>query len=270
MGAPDLQGVAQCSYCGTKIVLPPTDVTKEQRNLGRYKELCQAERQAKNWGNLLKYAGEILEIDPRDTEAWIDKALASGLLSSYLIPRLDEAFGYLQKASELSPDDRRIVETRDLVRDEQFNSYVQHALGLNQQAREMKGLGGVGREYAVKYTWEAMHYLVLAYKIKPDDLANGQNIKNVSENGWSLGIKWQDEPRDILLEIEQIKMRQAAVNQIDTLRKKLRQREVELEKLRQKKKGFFVNMEIEDVQNEMKKISQEIKKLEKTANTIGN
>jgi tetratricopeptide (TPR) repeat protein len=264
MGVPDLQGVVQCGYCGTKIVLPPTDATKEQRNLGRYKELCQAERQAKNWGNLLKYASEILEIDPRNVDAWIDKALAAGSLSNYMIPRLEEAKGYLQKARELSPDDMRIPETERAVEDVQFDWYVHRALELNQQAQDMKRLGSTGREYAVRDTIESMGYFVLAYKVKPDDPTNLQNIKIISENSRSLGIEWYDEVRAILLKIEQLKMRQAAVNQIETLRKKLKQRELELEKLRQKKKGFFVNMEIEDVQNEMKKISQEIGKLEKT------
>ena len=47
MGEPDFNGLVQCSYCGTKIVLPPTETAKEQKNLARYKELCQVERQGK-------------------------------------------------------------------------------------------------------------------------------------------------------------------------------------------------------------------------------
>lgn len=264
MGAPDLHGLVQCSYCGTKIVLPPTDATKEHKKLVRYKELCQAERQAKNWGNLLKYASEILEIDPKDLDAWIDKALATGSLSNYMIPRLDEAMGYLQKASELSPNDDRIIETRSIVRDVQFNSYAQHALELNQQAMDMKKLGSVGREYATKHTIESIGYFVLAYKVKPDDATNLQNIKIVSENGKSLGIQWFQEVQDILMKAEQSRVQQAAANRLSTLRDKLNKRQAELEKLKQKKSGFFVNMEIEDIQNEIKKIMLEISKLEPT------
>lgn len=264
MGTPDLHGLVQCSYCGTKIVLPPTDASKEHRNLARYKELCQAEKQAKNWNNLLKYVNEILEIDPKDLDAWIDKALATGSLSNYLVPRLDEAIGYLQKASELSPNDVRIGETKNTVRDVQFNSYAWHALELNQQAMEMKKLGSVGREYAVKHMIESMGYFVLAYKVKPDDPINLQNIKNVSENGKSLGIQWFQEVQDILVKAEQSRAQQAALNQLSMLRDKLNKREEELAKLNQKKKGFFVNMEIEDVQNEIKKILLEVSKLEKT------
>lgn len=264
MGTPDLHGLVQCNYCGTKIVLPPTDTTKEHKNLVRYKELCQVERQAKNWNNLLKYSSEILEITPNDLDAWIDKALAVGSLSNYLAPRLDEAMGYLQKASELSPNDARIAETKNIVRDVQFNSYAWQALELNQQAMEMKKLGSTGREYAVKYLIESMGYFVLAYKVKPDDPTNLQNIKIVSENGRSLGVQWFQEVQDILAKVEQSKTRQTTLNRISMLRDKLKKRQDELEKLNQKKKGFFVNMEIEDVQSEIKKISLEISKLEKS------
>lgn len=264
MGTPDLQGVVQCSYCGTKIVLPPTDVTKERKNLERYRELCRAEKQAKNWNNVLKYADEILAIDPRDIDAWIDKALAAGSLSFYLAPRLDEALGYLNNASELSPDDARVPETRDLVRDVLFNSYVRQALYLDQQARERAKMGPWLRDHAAKYANESMGYLLLAHRIKPDDPGNLRNVKEVSDSGRSLGLQWNQEVQDILKKIAQLDARQVVMNRLSALRNKLNKRQAELEKLNQKKKGFFVNMEIEDVQNEIQKILLEISNLEKT------
>jgi tetratricopeptide (TPR) repeat protein len=265
MGAPDLQGIATCSYCGTKIVLPPTETNKELKNLARYKELCQTERQAKNWSNLLKYAEEILEIDPRDLDGWLDKALAGGSLANYLIPRYDEAMGYLQKATDLSPDDVRIIEIGNIIRDTQFNSYVSQAAYLNQEAIGMKRLGSTGREYAVKYTIEAMGYLILAHKIKPDDLQNLDFIYKVKENGLELLIQWNDEVFNILAKAQQLKAKQSAANRLKTLHSNLSQRQIELEKLKQKKRGFFVNMEIEDVEQEIKNIKFEINKLEETA-----
>lgn len=79
-----------------------------------------------------------------------------------------------------------------------------------------------------------------------------------------MGIQWFQEVQDILVKVEQSKARQATLNQISMLHDKLKKRQEELEKLNQKKKGFFVNMEIEDVQSEIKKILLEISKLEKT------
>src|SRR5688572_21675077 len=156
IGAPDAHGIAQCSYCGTKVILPPTDAGKERKNLDRYRELCRAEKLAKNWNNVLKYADGILEINPRDVDAWLDKALAAGSLSNYLISRLDEALGYLNNAGELSPEDTRMTETRILVIDVQFNSYVQQALYLNRQAQDVRNMGLVLRDHAGKYAAESM------------------------------------------------------------------------------------------------------------------
>src|SRR5690606_19990373 len=136
--------------------------------------------------------------------------------------RLDEAIGYLQKASELSPDDSRIAETSNIERDIQFNSYAWQAYELNQQAIEMKKLGSTGREYAVKHLIESMGYFVLAYKIKSDDPTNLQNIKTVSENGRALGIQWFQEVQDILAKAEQSKARQTTLNRISVLRDKLK------------------------------------------------
>lgn len=156
MGTPDAHGIAQCSYCGTKIMLPPSDAGKERKNLDRYRELCRAEKQAKNWEKVLKYADGILEINPRDDDAWLDKALAAGSLSNYLIPRLDEALGYLNNAGELSPDDARVTATRDLVIDVQFNSYVGQALYLNREAEKIRNMGSALRDHAGQYAAEAM------------------------------------------------------------------------------------------------------------------
>lgn len=54
-------------------------------------------------------------------------------------------------------------------------------------------------------------------------------------------------------------------NRLNVLHDKLNQRRAELVKLNQKKREIFVNTEIEDVQNEIKKILLEICQLEASA-----
>jgi len=275
MGVPDLHGIVQCGYCGTKIVLPPTDATKENKNLVRYKELCQVERQAKNWKDLLKYASEILEIDPDNLDAWIDKALATGSLSSGYSHRLDEARGYLQKAAELSPDDARIDEIKTIIEDVQFKGYINLALERNKAAVDMFNFRIVN-SVSIGFLGEAMANFIAALKVKPNDPYTLQSIKTVNETAKSKGIQWTDaEVRELVLKVENTLREQAAAAQrakaqedaprrVLALKQKLQQREAELAKLNQKKRGFFVNMEIEDVQNEIKKILLEISKLEST------
>jgi tetratricopeptide (TPR) repeat protein len=261
MGVPDSQGIVQCSYCGTKIILSTTELQKENKNVIRYKELCQVARLAKNWKELLKYASEILEIDPKNVEAWLDKALAAGSVSNYLFPRLDETMGYLQKASELSPNDERIDEIKKVAQEVQFNQYTWHAVEINKSAIQMMNLRSAGHQHAVDWTIEAMTYFILAHRIKPDDPTTLQSIKTMSNNGKLVGIQWGQEVQDILNMIERSKKTLATTNKIKILHDKLNQRQLELAKL-EGKKGLFVKMDIEDVQVEIKKLSLEIKQLE--------
>ena len=275
MGTPDVHGLVQCGYCGTKKVLPPSDATKDHKNLVRLKELCEAERQAKNWKDLLKYASEILEIDPKNVDAWLDKALATGSLSSGYSHRLDEARGYLQKAGELSPEDARIGEINTIVEDVQFKGYINLALARNKSAVDMFNFGIVN-SVSIEFLGEAMGNFIEALKVKPNDPYTLQSIKTVNETAKSKGINWtQAEVQELVLKVENTLREQAAAAQMAkaqedaarrllVLKQKLQQREVELAKLNQKKRGFFINMEIEDVQNEIKKISLEISKLEST------
>jgi hypothetical protein len=55
-----------------------------------------------------------------------------------------------------------------------------------------------------------------------------------------------------------------AAGRLAMLRAKLGRLQEELAVLKRKRQGFFVNMEIEDIQDEMKKIALEISELEKT------
>jgi len=275
MGTPDSHGLVQCGYCGTKIVLPPTDATKEHKNLVRFQELCKAAKQAKNWNDLLKYASEILEIDPKNVDAWLDKALATGSLSSGYSHRLDEARGYLQQVAELSPDDARIGEIKTIIEDVQHKGYINLALERNKSATDLFNFGIVN-SISIGFLGEAMGNFIEALKVKPNDPYTLQSIKTVNETAKSKGIQWTDAAvRELVLKVENtlreqaaagqmVKAQQDAARRLLTLKQRLQQREVELAKLNQKKRGFFVNMEIEDVQNEIKNISREISKLEST------
>src|SRR5271157_2919356 len=104
---PDNLDVAHCMYCGTKIILEQSDMPKEKQALGRYKELCRIALESKNYNDAIKYCNNILEIDPRDVDAWIDKATTTFWLSTGEISRYDEAMGYLKRAAQLAPANKR-------------------------------------------------------------------------------------------------------------------------------------------------------------------
>lgn len=103
---PDNMDIAHCLYCGTKILL--------RENSGKIKnfiELSKIALDAKNYKEALEYCNKVLEIDPNNVDAWIDKAISTFYLPAFYHcdeDSLDEAISYLMKAYSLSPDDTRI------------------------------------------------------------------------------------------------------------------------------------------------------------------
>src|SRR5258708_32248114 len=77
MDVPDQQGVSECPACHTKVIISPSDTFKEQKNLARLKELCNIAINAPNYSDLLKYANEILGINPENvdgsTRLWLPR-----------------------------------------------------------------------------------------------------------------------------------------------------------------------------------------------------
>ena len=74
---PDNLGVAHCMYCGTKILLQQTDNEHERKSLERLIELKNVAIDANNMAEAIQYCNSILEIDPKNVEAWVDKAITN-------------------------------------------------------------------------------------------------------------------------------------------------------------------------------------------------
>jgi DNA-directed RNA polymerase subunit RPC12/RpoP len=263
LDSPDSQGVSQCSYCGTKIVVPKTTKTTKDENLVHYHELCDVAKQAKNFKDLLKYSNKILEIDSRDTKGWVNKAIATAWLTTEENDRFDEADGYLQQASRISPNETLIKETKMELKHFQHEWYLHLAIENNIQAakRLMSGLGQSGTEYTIK----AMNNYLKALRIEPNDIETLERLKLTESAGRDIGIQWSDEASFRLRTLELLKTKQAAIARLAQLEGKLQSLESELGKLNSKK-GFFARLDREDVQNEIKKLMAEIEQLKESAN----
>jgi tetratricopeptide (TPR) repeat protein len=108
---PDNLGVAHCMYCGTKILLEQNANENESITLEHYIELKNVALKAKNYEEALQYCNSILEIDPKNVYAWIDKAVSTFYhitdQNSY-----EKSREYLKKAEQIAPGDSRIEEVR--------------------------------------------------------------------------------------------------------------------------------------------------------------
>jgi tetratricopeptide (TPR) repeat protein len=86
-------------YCGQRVILQDTQAGQEKQQIARYQQLCEVALQAKNYKDLDKYAGQILELDPTDVDAWINRAHAAFAVSSAENDHSDEARKYLEEAA---------------------------------------------------------------------------------------------------------------------------------------------------------------------------
>jgi tetratricopeptide (TPR) repeat protein len=58
--------VIHCMFCGTKILLSPTERVKEKNNLRRFRELLDVAMKAGNYKEAIEYCNSILGIEPKD------------------------------------------------------------------------------------------------------------------------------------------------------------------------------------------------------------
>lgn len=112
---PDNLTIAHCMYCGGKILLDQDGVVQERRDLTRYSELCKVAVEAQNHKEVIEYCNQILEIDPKNVEAWINKAVSTFWLTTGVNDRFGEAMEYLDRASDIAPDDAGISVARTLL-----------------------------------------------------------------------------------------------------------------------------------------------------------
>jgi len=60
---PDHTDVIHCMFCGTRILLSPTERAKEQNNLRRFRELLDVAMKAGNYKEAVDYCNNILGIE---------------------------------------------------------------------------------------------------------------------------------------------------------------------------------------------------------------
>src|SRR5438876_996280 len=105
---PDHLETIHCMYCGSKVLLGQPGAVHDNQALQKFVELCRVAVAAGNHDEVIQYANRVLEIDPNNIRAWIDKAVATFWLTTGAKNRYDEAMGYLNKAEQIAPNDGQI------------------------------------------------------------------------------------------------------------------------------------------------------------------
>jgi tetratricopeptide (TPR) repeat protein len=257
---PDNLGVTHCMYCGTKIILQPLDAPKEKRAIERYKELCNTAIKSKNYAEAIQYSNNMLELDPKDIGAWIDKATATFWLTSYKNNRYDEAMEYLKKAAQLSPANNRIFEVRLNLTHEQAMWY--NVLGVKNSEFAVKTWNnfiqiGAARaaEESKEYFVSAMEYFLTASYYAPDDIVILENIEHCSKQ--NRYIEWSNNVIEKIKTLNLIKNKKEAEESLPIIRERSAMLNTELNEIKSDK-GIFNKKKIKDLEDKIQEIKTEI------------
>lgn len=267
---PSNLAVAHCVYCGNKILLEPEGSAQERGALERYVELCKVAVEAKNHNDVIRYCNSILEIDPQNIQAWIDKATSTFWLTTGLNNRYDEAMEYLNKASEIDHADTRIVDTRNKLTRQQAiwynhlgNQKWELALDIFNIHRTAYLFGdGYGKEQSQEHAVAAMNYYLRASDYAPDDVAILQNIAHCAE--FYDVVKWSDRVCEKIKTLSSLGAKTKAEQRLLQVKVELENARAELARL-QIQKGLFISRSIKSTEQRMCQLQAEIPPLEKAA-----
>lgn len=263
---PDNLGVAHCMYCGTTILLQQPDAPNEKVAIQRYKELCSTAIKSKNYTEAIQYSNSILELDPKDVDAWIDKATATFWLTSFNNNRYDEAMEYLKKAAQLFPAYSRIFEVRLNLTHEQAMWY--NVLGIKKSEIAIMtwnnyiGISAIrAAEESKEYFVSAMEYFLTASYYAPDDVVILENIEQCSkQNSYT---KWSNNVFEKIATLNRLQEKKKAEESLPKIREKSTILDTELSKLKLGK-GVFNKKKIKDIEDKIQEIKAEIAQKERT------
>jgi tetratricopeptide (TPR) repeat protein len=281
MGKPDHTGLVQCGYCGTTITYHPPVEKIESKNVERFLEICKAALDGSNYDEALQYANKVLEIDPRNVDAWINKAIATFWLTTAANNRYDEAMGYLLKAEQIDRENPFIEETRNSLRISQSNWYLYLGKQEIERGNEIFQIyatpsslsdaiadslmgNASAKEHSKDCFIKAMDYYILALRYDPESRNVLQHIRSLyNSTRW---INWNPVVSSKVAYLQKMESRDNAITRLPELRKQLQEAEADLAKLK-KENGFFTGLKIEFAKNKINSLKQQIAQAERITNS---
>src|SRR5579871_470226 len=101
---PDDREVVKCMYCGVDVVVQQA-IQFVSPNSKNFMELAKSAAAAANYSEAYAYYTRVLEIEPRNAEAWIGNGVAAGWLSNLRELRLGEMLTCFDNAIKFSQSD---------------------------------------------------------------------------------------------------------------------------------------------------------------------
>lgn len=269
---PDNLGVAHCMYCGAKILLHQSDATNEKTNIERYFEIAQVALESKNYDEAILYSNKVLEIDPRNVQSWISKAIATFWLTTGAHNRYNEAVGYLNRSAQISPNNEQIINARHELANLQSwwlnnlgNDAFKHAVEMYKIKSGSLSVAEEIIQQSKELFVKAMNYYLEAAIYAPNDEVVLQNIALCAKKAW--WIPWSDTVSAHTQRLEFLLSKKHAEASLPKLKLQIQAESSNLLTLR-KSKGFFNNLKSKEAEKKIEKLQDEIARLEKAASYI--
>jgi len=268
---PDDLTTAHCLYCGTAILLTSLLSIEEKKSIKDLKELSKTAVLAENHEAVINYSNKILEIDTNDVEAWINKANSTFWLTTFHHNRYEEAIEYLNKASRIAPNDKRIEKTRLEIKKKQVN-WLNH-LGMEEleNADDIYEIWDDGsstieksdvykaRAESLENYVEAMEFFIEASKYSPTDITILENIGLCANKAhW---IKWSDLVIGKINILKKLEAKTVAEKRLPQLKMELEKYQVKYSEIN-RKSGFITNIKRKRLETEIEELKNEIFRLE--------
>lgn len=270
-----------CMYCGTQFIVPAQP--KKTESIKTLVELCKTALKAKNYQQAIKYSGDILEIDSKNVEAWIDKALST-FMASNSVSIYDESVVYLKKAYAIDPKHPKIKKTLDDIVTMQTNWLNKLGIKTFERAKERYGQlsGGIssisleGLAYKAAAVadaksetaddfLEAMNYYLLAAGYSPSNEAILQNISHLVNHAKWLDWEKVTGVRVNLSMLDIITTKTKAEKNLSERNKELTTTKKKLMKVKGKD-GFLAGLQLKSRESKIDELNKDISKLKELAN----
>lgn len=268
---PDGRGVANCAYCGTRILLEPAPGIRDQAQHSHYTELAGVALQAGNYSEAIQYCNKALELAPQSGQIWALKAMATIRLTTAEAGRYDEAVSYLQRASQFAPGDQRVARAVHDV--SQYQAYFCNSLGdaaFKEGVRIWKTWndGSVeGKARAIRESSPvfigAMYHFVDALQCLPEDMTVLENIERLVLKTKDI-VTWGATTQANLQTLERLRERARAAKRLPKLEDELRSAEEALARLRAST-GVLVRPKVRLAQKQIERLKASIAECQQAA-----
>ncbi len=271
---------AHCIYCGSEIIIEETEASKRASDLANYLDLGETALEGGNVEEAEQWFNKALELDGKNEQAWIGKAVAVQGSSSTQRSRFEESLKCIQKALEINPDSEAVKRAkRDIIsRERHWMDYLatqelELAVKIRNTWIEASaesldflgafGLDGKANQLAAPHIASAVNYLKQAHALEPDNrLALMHIIECLTKVP---GARQFGDPAPYKQRLRLLELREKAQTELPVLRRKLWAAREALAQAEQRG-GFFSGRRIKKLRDEEQSLVKSIEEYEEALN----